>query len=162
MGTSGRPHTVVGVFHHAAAAFDALRRLDHDGLPPHHVGLVAGDPELAGEVGGRTFALAGAVGGFLLGIVVAVLYVAIGGPSFAQNLVGVVLGGAFVSFGLAFIGIVFGRALVRHTPHRAEYEHAVKDGGAIVTIECVGEECDHARHVLEGAAADEVVEEGAT
>lgn len=159
MGTSIRPHTVVGVFRRPEAAFDALRRLDHDGVAPHHVGLVAGDPELAGEVGSRSFALAGAAGGFLLGLLVTVLYVAIGGPSFAQNVVGVVLGGAFVAFGLAFIGLVFGRALVVHTAHRAEYEHAVKDGGAIVTVECVGEECDHARHLLEGAA-DEIVEEG--
>lgn len=154
------PHTVVGVFRRSEAAFAALRDLDDDGLPPHHVGLVADDPELAGEVASHSFRMYGAVGGFLLGIVVTVLYVAIGGPSFARATVAVVLGGAFVSFGLAFIGIVVGGTLVVHAPHRHEYEGVVKEGGALVTVNCSGEECTHAKHILERSSADEVVEEG--
>jgi len=159
--TNPRPHTVVGVFHQTDAAYGALHELDSDGLPPQHVSLVAGDPELAGEVGSRSHPLAGAIAGFLLGVVLTVVYVVMGGPTFAQNVVGIVLGGAFVAFGLAFIGIVFGRALIVHPSHWRDYEHAVSDGGAVVTVECVGEECDHARHVLERAAADDIVEEDA-
>jgi hypothetical protein len=154
-----RPHTVVGVFHAQDAAYEALHELDRDGLPPQHVSLVAGDPELAGEIGSHSHPLAGAVAGFFLGIVLTLVYVAMGGPTFAQNVLGIVLGGAFVAFGLAFIGIVFGRTLIVHPSHRHEYEHAVRDGGAVVTVECVGDECDHARHVLEHAHADEVVDE---
>ena len=154
-----KAHTVVAVFRRQDAAYGALRALDRDGLPPAHVAVVAGDPELAGEVGSHAHPLAGAIAGFILGIVLTVAYVAMGGRTFAQNVVGIVLGGAFVAFGLAFIGIVFGRALIVHPSHRHDYEHAVSEGGAIVTVECVGEECDHAKHVLESAAADEVVEE---
>ncbi len=160
MRTAGRPHTVVGLFRQPEAAFTALRRLDGGGLPPQDVTLVAGDPELAGEIASRTHALAGAIGGFFVGVAVTVLFVVIGGPTFAANTVGIVLGGAFVAFGLAFIGIVFGRALVTHPAHRVEYERTVQDGGALVSVDCVGDACDHARHVLESAAADEIVEEG--
>lgn len=152
-------HVIVGVFHEPGAAFAALRRLDREGLPPQHVGLIAGDPELAGEAGGHSFPRAGAAGGFVLGLVVSALYVTVGGPSFHQNVPGVVLGGAFVSFGLAFIGTVLGRALYVHAPDHIEFEHAVQDGGAIVTIECAGDECDHARSVLRSAHADDVVDE---
>lgn len=154
------PHTVVGVFRRADVAFAALRELDGDGLPPHHVGLVAADPELAGEVASHSHRMHGAIGGLILGIAVTLSYLAIGGPSFARDTVAVVLGGAFVSFGLAFIGIVVGGALVVHAPHRHEYEDVVKHGGAIVTVDCSGEECDHAKHVLERSSADAVFEEG--
>jgi hypothetical protein len=154
------PRTLVGVFHHASDAFAALRRLDDDGLPPYHVGLVSDDPVLAGETGGHSRALAGSVGGFVLGLAMTALYVLIGGASFRENVPGVVLGALFVAFGLAFIGNVLGRALVVQAPHHGTFEHAVREGGAIVTVECVGDECDHARHLLEGSA-DEVIEEGA-
>ena len=158
--TNLRPHTVVGVFREPDAAYEALHELDREGLPPQHVSLVAGDPELAGEVGSHSHPLAGAIAGFCLGIGLAIAYVVMGGPTFAQNVLGIVIGGAFVAFGLAFIGIVFGRALIVHPSHRREYEHVVHDGGAVVTVECVGDECDHARHVLEGAHANEVIDEG--
>ena len=160
MDRSLHPHTVVGVFRRSDAAFAALRELDGDGLPPNHVGLVTGDPELAGEVASHAYRMYGAIGGFVLGLIVTALYVATGGPSFSRDLVAVTLGGAFVSFGLAFIGIVVGGALVVHASHRHEYEEVVKDGGALVTVECAGDECDHAKHILEHASADEVVEEG--
>jgi len=160
MAQMAHPKTLVAVYHHSDAAFAALRDLDGEGLPPQHVALVADDPELAGEIGGHSYAAAGSIGGFVLGVVVSALFVAIGGPSFREDIVGVVLGGAFVCFGLAFIGNVFGRGLVVHTAHAHAYEHAVQEGGALVTVECVGDECDHARHAL--ATADEIVEETAS
>ncbi len=159
MDTRARSHTVVGVFHHPDAAFAAMRTLDVGGLPPYHVGLVS-DADLAGEVASRSFRRWGAIGGFVIGLIVTVVYVMIGGPSFTRDMVAVVIGGAFVSFGLAFIGIVVGGSLVVHATHRGEYEKAVRDGGALVTVECSGEECDHAKHLLEGSQADEVLEEG--
>lgn len=160
MDTAVHPHTVVGVFRRSDAAYAALQQLDGDGLPPDHVALVAGDPELAGEIASRAYRMYGAIGGFVLGVIVTALYVTIGGPSFARDLFAVILGGAFVSFGLAFIGLVVGGALVMHAPHRSEYEAVVKEGGALVTVECSGDECDHAKHILENSSADEVIEEG--
>ncbi|HKW77896.1 MAG TPA: hypothetical protein VJQ09_02285 [Candidatus Limnocylindria bacterium] len=152
---------VVGVFHRTAEAFEALARLDEEGLAPDHVGLVADDPELAGEVASHDRARVGALGGFLLGVLVSVVFVAMVGADALSALPGVVLGAIAVTFGLAFIGVVFGRGLVVRTAHHGAYERAVREGGAIVTVECTGTECEHARHVLEDAAAEQIVDEGA-
>ncbi len=157
--TAQQVHTLVGIFRSVDDAHQALRHLDHERIPPQHVSLIANDPELAGDVGGRSFAVWGAVAGAALGLILAAAYVAFGGPTFRVNPVGIVLGAAFVAGGLAFIGLVFGRAFVVRSAHGTDYEHAVEEGGAVVTVACVPEECEQARTVLGRAGADEIVEE---
>ena len=154
-----RPHTLVGVFHATPDAYAALRRLDGVGLPPWDVGLVSGDPELASEIASHSYAWLGATAGLLLGLILGAVYVGFGGPGMRVNPVGIVIGAVFVAGGMGFIGFVFGRALVRRTSHASEYEHVVRDGGAIITVACISEECDRAREVLRTAGADEIVDE---
>ncbi len=157
-----RPHTLVGVFHSTPEAYATLRRLDGAGLPPQDVGLVSGDGELAAEVGSHSYALAGAAAGVLLGLLLGAVYVVFGGPGMRVNPVGIVIGAAFVAGGMGFIGFVFGRALVRRTSRGSDYEHVVNDGGAIITVACVPEECERARDVLMTSGADEIVDEDYT
>ena len=154
-----RPRTLVGVFHGVDAAYAALRRIDASGdVSPQHVGLIAGDPELAREVGAHDHVVAGAVGGFILGLVLAAFYVAIGGPSLHRDGPPPVLGTAFVSFGLAFLRLlVWPRVGVPTKPERA-VEHARPARTAAHPPCGTGPECDRARRLLDGAA-DEIVEE---
>ncbi len=159
MATVTHPHTVVGVFHSNSDAFGALRRLDDAGLPPRDVGLVSGDPELAAEVGSHSYAVVGAVGGTLLGLLLAAVYVGFSGPDFRVNPVGIVIGTAFVAGGMGFIGFVLGRAIVRRASRWSDFEHVVRDGGAVITVTCVPGECERAKEVLAASGADEIVDE---
>ncbi len=154
-----RGHVLVGLFRSASSGHEALHRLDVAGLPPDHVDFVAGDPELAGEVGGRSYAMWGAIGGFVLGLGVIALFVAIGGTQMSVSPVGIVIGGGGMALGLAFIGIVVGRSLVRRARRWREYEHVVENGGAVLAITCSGDECDRAREEMTAADADEIVDQ---
>ncbi len=153
------PHTVVGVFHSTLNAYLAMRRLDTEGLPPKDVGLVSDDAELAGEVGSHSYAILGAVAGVLLGLLLAAVYVGFSGPGFRVNPVGIAIGTAFVAGGMGFIGFVLGRAIVRRASRSSDYEHIVRDGGAIVTVACGPGECELAKEVLAASGADEIVDE---
>jgi hypothetical protein len=152
-------HTVVGIFHSSLHAYLAMRRLDSEGVPPRDVGLVSEDPELAGEVGSHSYAILGALAGVVLGLVLAAVYVGFSGPNFRINPVGIAIGTAFVAGGMGFIGFVFGRALLRRASRWSDYEHVVRDGGAIVTVACVPGECERAKEVLAASGADEIVDE---
>jgi len=157
--TTAQVPTLVGVFRSVADAHEAVGRLDDAKVAPDHVSLIAGDARLAADVGGRSFAIAGALGGIALGIALAVVFV-IGpaGPGLI-NPVGIFIGSVFVAGGLGFIGFVVGQALVLRTSHQNDYEHAVEEGGAVVAVSCRPDECDRARAVLSHAGAADIVDE---
>lgn len=160
--TEARAHTLVGVFRSADDAYKAVGDLDHARVAPDHVSLISGDAELAADVGGRSFSIAGAIGGVLLGIILAVIFVF--GP-FGPGLidpVGTLIGTVFVAGGLGFIGFVVGQALVVRTPHERDYGRAVEEGGAIVAVSCRQDECDRARAVLSHDGAVDIVDDEAT
>jgi hypothetical protein len=159
MATARQPHTLVGVFHRGVDAYQAVRKLDEARIPPQHVSLVAGDAELAAEVGSHSFAVWGAFGGVLVGLALATVWVGFGGPSYQINPVGIAIGTFFVAGGLGFIGFVFGRALVVRGSRSTTYAHTVDGGGAVVAVACVADECDRAREVLGGAGVDDIVDE---
>jgi len=60
---------------------------------------------------------------------------------------------------LTAIGFVIGRAIGRHAPDAHFFARVVQNGGAIVSVQCVEEECDLAAQVLDGAGAREVRDE---
>jgi hypothetical protein len=147
------------VFRSAADAYKAVDRLDGAKVAPDHVSLIAGDAQLAAEVGGRSHAIVGALGGTALGVVLAVFFIF--GPAGAGlvNPLGVFIGSIFVAGGLGFIGFVVGQALVVRASHQNEYERAVEEGGAVVSVSCRLDECDRARAVLRHAGATDIIDE---
>lgn len=149
--------TIVGIFSSDRKAVEAMRSLDAAGFDADRVQLTADDPSRAAEVGGKTYAIEGGIGGFIAGVVVVVGFSAWG--NLATNPVGLVIGAIGVVGGLTAIGFVIGRAMGRHAPDAHLFARAVRDGGAIVSVQCVADDCDFAAQVLDGAGAREVRDE---
>lgn len=159
---TARAHPVralVGDFPAVERAGVAVRDLMQAGFGPDRVEVIAGDPELARDVGGRSYVVLGSILGAAIGVGFTVLVVIAGGPAMLQNPAGLAIGAVGVIGGLAFIGIVFGRSLVRRSPDSALFAAEVARGDALVTVACDGEACERAREVLVGAGAEDIREE---
>lgn len=159
MATSVEPisHTIVGIFGDGRRAAEALRDLDAAGFDPDRIQLVADDPSRAAEIGGRDRALAGALGGLAVGVLLTVGFSLAGG--LARDPVGLALGAAGVIGGSVAIGFIVGRTLGRHVPDAHRFAGAVRRNGAVVAVECHGRERELAAQVLDGAGAREVRDE---
>ncbi|SRR5712692_9287292 len=149
--------TVVGIFGNDRRAAEAMRSLDAAGFDPDRVQMVEGDPSLAAEVGGRTYAREGFIGGLILGLLVVAGFSVWG--DLGRDVVGLIVGGVGVVGGMATIGLVVGRTIDRHAPDAGLFARTVRNGGAIVSVRCVADECDFAARVLDGAGAREVRDE---
>lgn len=149
--------TVVGIFRNDRTAVEAMRSLDAAGFDADRVQMTADDPSRAAEVGGQTSALAGGLAGLLAGIVVVAAFAVWG--NLGTNPVGLIIGGIGVVGGLIAIGFVIGRTIGRHAPDAHLFARVIRNGGAIVAVQCADEECDVAAQVLDGAGAREVRDE---
>ena len=149
--------TVVGIFSNDRKAIEAMRSLDAAGFDADRVQMTADDPSRAAEVGGKSYALEGGLLGLLAGIVVAAAFAAWG--DLAANPVGLIVGGIGVVGGFGAIGFVIGRTMGRHAPDAHLFAGVVRNGGAIVSVQCADEECDLAAQMLDGAGAREVRDE---
>ena len=149
--------TVVGIFGNDRAAVRAMRSLDAAGFDADRVQMTSDDPSRAAEVGGKTYALEGGIGGLIAGLAVTIGFSAWGG--LAANPVGLVIGAIGVIGGLVAIGFVVGRTMGRHAPDANLFAGVVRNGGAIVAVQCADHECDLVAQVLDGAGAREVRDE---
>jgi hypothetical protein len=149
--------TVVGIFSSDRKAVEAMRSLDAAGFDADRVQLTADDPSRASEVGGKTYALDGGVGGLIAGVALVVGFTVWG--NLATDPVGLIIGAIGVVGGMTAIGFVIGRAIGRHAPDAHLFAGVVRNGGAIVSVECAADECDLAAQVLDGAGAREVRDE---
>jgi len=149
--------TIVGIFPNDRKAAEALHSLDAAGFDAGRVQMTADDPSRAAEVGGKSYALEGAIVGAVLGLIVVVGFTVWG--NLATNPVGLVIGAIGVVGGLAAIGLVIGRTVGRHAPDAHLFARVVQSGGAVVSVQCADEECDLAAQVLDGAGAREVRDE---
>jgi hypothetical protein len=149
--------TVVGIFGSDRKAVEAMRSLDAAGFNADRVQLTADDPSRAAEIGGKTYALQGGIGGLIAGVVVVLAFSVWG--NLATDPVGLVIGAVGVVGGLTAIGFVIGRAVGRHAPDAHLFAGVVRNGGAIVSVQCSADECDFAAQVLDGAGAREVRDE---
>jgi hypothetical protein len=150
-------HTVVGIFSTDRRAIEAVHSLDAAGFAASRVQMVGDDPSRAAEVGGKTYAPHGFILGALAGVGVVFVFSAMG--DLGRDPVGLAIGAVGVVGGLAVIGLVIGRTIGRHAPDAHEFAEAVEHGGAVVSVQCEGEECDRAVRVLDGAGAAAVREE---
>ena len=149
--------TIVGIFSNDRKAAEAMRSLDAAGFDAARVQMTADDPSRAAEAGGKTYALEGGIVGLIVGALVTVGFTMWG--NLATNPVGLVLGAIGVVGGMTAIGFVIGRTLGRHAPDAHLFANVVGNGGAIVSVQCGGQECDLAAQVLDGAGAREVRDE---
>lgn len=152
-------HSVIADFPRRAQVGTALAELSRAGFRPEDVSIVADDPELARDLGGRSYVRLGVLAGVLAGIVFTISVVLMGGAAMPVNSVGFVIGAIGVIGGLGFIGLVFGRSLVRRSADAALFAREVERGDVLVAVSCAGDRCRHARAVLAGAGATDVREE---
>lgn len=150
--------TIVGTFGNGRKAVEAMRSLDAAGFDPDRVQMVADNESRAAEIGGKTYALEGGIAGLALGVLVVAAFA--GWGSLPSNPVGLLIGGIGVAGGFAAVGFVIGRALGRHAPDAHLFAGVVRDGGAVVSVQCAADaERDLAAQVLDRAGAREVRDE---
>lgn len=149
-------HAVVADLPRRESIGVAVANLMRAGFGPERVTIVAGDPELARDVGGRSYATLGFVGGALLGVGFAVLVLLMGGVQMTTNPVGFAIGAFGVIGGLAFIGLVFGRSIVRRCEDAPLFAEEVARGDALVAVACEGDSCEKAHEALVAAGAADV------
>jgi hypothetical protein len=149
--------TVVGIFSSDRRAVEAMRSLDAAGFDADHVQLTGDDPSRAAEIGGKSYALEGGIAGLIAGLAITILFSVWG--DLATNAVGLIIGAIGVVGGLTAIGFVIGRTIGRHAPDAHLFARVVRNGGAIVSVQCVDKDCDLAAQVLDGAGAREVRDE---
>ena len=140
----------------------AIAALGRAGFGPATIDVVAGDPELARDIGGRSYVRAGVLCGVLVGMLFAVVVLVMGGPAMLGNPVGFAIGAIGTIGGFAFIGLVFGRSIVRRSPDAALFASEVERGDSLVCVCCEGESCQRAEEVLVQSGATDVREEAST
>jgi hypothetical protein len=143
-----RQESLVAAFPDHQAAVSAATALDAAGIRPDHVGVVAGNVRQAREAAG-SFSQAGAIGGALVGVLLAVVFVIAGGETMRQNLVAIVLGAPALILAFAAIGALVGRARLFQSRDYERYERAVDRGEALVTVSGPPELLARARPILE-------------
>ena len=147
-----KEESLVAAFPDREAAVAAATALDAAGIPPDHVGVVAGNVRQAREAAG-SFSAAGAIGGAVLGAVIAVIFVVAGGDVMRQNVVAIVLGAPALVFAFAAIGALAGRARLFQKDEYERFENAVDRGEALVTVSGPPELLSKARRILEDRGA---------
>ena len=147
-----KEESLVAAFPDREAAVAAATALDAAGIPPDHVGVVAGNVRQAREAAG-SFSAAGAIGGAVLGAVIAVIFVVAGGDVMRQNVVAIVLGAPALVFAFAAIGALAGRARLFQSDEYERFENAVDRGEALVTVSGPPELLSKARRILEDRGA---------
>lgn len=160
-----QPHVVRAVvadFPDRRSVGSAIAALGRAGFGPERVEVIAGDPELARDIGGRSYVRAGVLFGVLVGVLFAVVVLVMGGPAMQGNPVGFAIGAAGTIGGLAFIGLVFGRSIVRRSPDAALFAREVERGDALVAVACEGDTCQQAEQILVTAGATDIREEAST
>jgi hypothetical protein len=140
--------SLVAAFPDRAAAVTAAAALDAAGIPPDRVGIVAENVRQAREAAG-SFSAAGAIGGAVLGAVIAVIFVVAGGDAMKQNPVAIVLGAPVLIIAFAAIGALVGRARLFQSDEYERFESAVDRGEALVTVSGPPELLDQARRILQ-------------
>ena len=143
-----KEESLVAAFHDHDAAVKAATALDAAGIPPDRVGVVADNVRQAREAAG-SFSPAGAVGGAVVGALIAVAFVVAGGDAMRQNLVAIVLGAPALILAFAAIGALVGRARLFQSDEYARFENAVDRGEALVTVSGQPELLAKARGILE-------------
>jgi len=143
-----KEESLVAAFPDHEAAVSAAAALDAAGIPPDHVGVVAENVRQAREAAG-SFTPAGAIGGAIVGAVLAVVFVIAGGDAMRQNVVAIVLGAPALIFAFAAIGALVGRAKLFQSRDYERYERAVERGEALVTVSGSPELLERARRILE-------------
>jgi hypothetical protein len=153
--------TIVGAFSSGTAASQAAGELERAGFAPDRIGIVAGNVRQAREMAG-SYSPQGALGGAVLGALVAVAFVIFGGESVRQNPVAIVLGGTALVVAFAAIGWLAGRARVFKEDQYEEFEEHVEHGEVLLSVVCSTEDgAEQARVMLERAGATEIkVEKG--
>jgi len=151
-------HALIADFRQRDAVPRALRQLDQAGIAPESVSIVLGDPELARELGGRSYVKIGVLGGALLGVVFTIAVTVMGGSVMTVS-PGYLIGAAGVIGGLGFIGLVVGRSLVTRSPDAALFAREVERGDALISVTCESDACDRARAALLAAGAADIHEE---
>jgi hypothetical protein len=143
-----KEESLVAAFPDHETAIAAATALDGAGIPPDHVGVVAGNVRQAREAAG-SFSAAGAIGGAIFGALLAVVFVVAGGETMRQNLIAIVIGAPALVFAFAAIGALVGRAKVFQGDRYESYELAVDRGEALVTVSGSPELLSRARPILE-------------
>jgi len=143
-----KEESLVAAFHDHDAAVKAATALDAAGIPPDRVGVVADNVRQAREAAG-SFSPAGAIGGAVVGALIAVAFVVAGGDAMRQNLVAIVLGAPALILAFAAIGALVGRARLFQSDEYARFENAVDRGEALVTVSGQPELLAKARGILE-------------
>jgi hypothetical protein len=147
-----KEESLVAAFHDHEAAVMAATALDAAGIPPDHVGVVAGNVRQAREAAG-SFSPAGAIGGAVVGALIAVIFVIAGGETMRQNIAAIVLGTPALIIAFAAIGALVGRARLFQSEEYERFENAVDRGGALVTVSGPPELLSKARRILEERGA---------
>lgn len=147
-----KEESLVAAFHDHETAVTAATALDAAGIPPDHVGVVAGNVRQAREAAG-SFSPAGAIGGAVVGALIAVIFVIAGGETMRQNLAAIVLGTPALIIAFAAIGALVGRARLFQSSEYERYEKAVDRGEALVTVSGPPELLAKARRILEDRGA---------
>jgi hypothetical protein len=150
---------VIGDFPRRDTLGKTLQTLGREGFRPEDISIVADDPELARDLGGRSYVRMGVAAGVAAGIVFTAAVILMGGSAMPVNSVGFVIGALGVIGGLGFIGLVLGRAIVRRSPDASLFAKEVERGDVLVAVCCTGDTCRHARDVLLEAGAADVREE---
>jgi hypothetical protein len=153
--------TIVGAFSSGTAASEAAGELERAGFAPDRIGIVAGNVRQAREMAG-SYSPQGALGGAVLGALLAVAFVIFGGESVRQNPVAIVLGGTALVVAFAAIGWLAGRARVFKEDQYEDFEEHVEHGEVLLSVVCSTEDgAEQARVMLERAGATEIrVEKG--
>jgi hypothetical protein len=147
-----KEQSLVAAFADHEAAISAATALDAAGIPPDHVGVVAGNIRQAREAAG-SFSPAGAIGGAIFGGLLAVVFVVAGGETMRQNLAAIVIGAPALVLAFAGIGALVGRAKLFQSDRYESYEGAVDRGEALVTVSGAPEMLGRARRILEERGA---------
>jgi hypothetical protein len=140
--------SLVAAFPDHEAAVAAAAALDAAGMPPDRVRVVAENVRQAREAAG-SFSPAGAIGGALVGALIAVVFVVVGGDTMRQNLAAIVLGAPVLVIAFAAIGALVGRARLVQSSGYERYERAVDRGEALITVSGPPELLVRARRILE-------------
>jgi hypothetical protein len=143
-----KEESLVAAFSDREAAVSAATALDAAGIPPDHVGVVAENVRQAREAAG-SFSPAGAIGGAILGALIAVIFVVAGGETMRQNLAAIVLGAPALILAFAAIGALVGRARLFQSSEYDRFERAVDRGEALVTVSGRPELLAKARPILQ-------------